>query len=322
MAEVLAARPNAARQSDLQGGRGAGAFRQISGVPMETQALTQTVTQWLAHLERQGRSERTVRGYAGDLDDFMRWYRRGAEGNFCLADILPHHVENYKAFLQGARRAAPRTVNRRLAALSRFFKWALNRDLVRHDPTVEVRSLPLPPRQARGLSLAEEHRLRQVVYQANRARDIAMIEVLLGTGIRVGELLSLRRGDVVLTAEPSALLVREEGDGLGRRIPLPAGVCQALRGYLECLGESLREEGPLWWGIRGALRSPSGVNRLLEKYAFLADVEELTPQMLRHTFARRYLQSNPADVRGLALLLGHTNPDSVLVYAEPAEDDL
>jgi len=289
---------------------------------METQALTQMVTQWLSHLERQGRSGRTVRSYAGDLDDFMRWYRQKADGNFSLADILPRDVESYKAFLQKARQAAPRTVNRRLAALSRFFKWALNRDLVRHDPTMEVRSLPLPPRRPRGLSLAEERRLMQAVYQANRARDIAMIEVLLGTGIRVGELLSLRRGDVVLTAEPAALLVREEGDGLGRQLPLPAGVCQALQGYLKRLGEPLQDKDPLWWGIRGALRSPSGVNRLLEKYAFLADIEDLTPQVLRHTFARRYLQSNPADVRGLALLLGHTSPDSVLVYAELARDDL
>lgn len=276
---------------------------------------------WLQYLERQGKSPKTLAGYALDLRDFCRWYRAAEGTDPHPAAVLPRDVEDYKAFLQTVRRAAPRTVNRRLAALSRFFKWAFQSGLARRDPTAGVRLLRLPPRRPRALTPREERRLRRAVEAGGNARDRAVVEVLLGTGLRVGELLALRRGDVELRPRSGALIVRRGKGGGARRIPLTAGVRRALEAYLAEQGE-LPEDAPLWQGTRGALRDRGAVGRMLEKYARQAGLEEVTPHVLRHTFATRYLEANPGDLRGLAALLGHANLNTVMVYTEPAEEDL
>ena len=66
----------------------------------------------------------------------------------------------------------------------------------------------------------------------------------------------------------------------------------------------------------------SSVTRMLEKYSIQAGIERVNPHALRHTFATRYLNANPSDLRGLARLLGHTSLDTVMIYTEPSLDDL
>ncbi len=84
----------------------------------------------------------------------------------------------------------------------------------------------------------------------------------------------------------------------------------------------LKADDPLWQGIRGPIHDPSAINRLLDKYARWAGIKELTPHTLRHTFATRYLEANPGDLRGLAALLGHASLDTVMIYTEPSEEEL
>ncbi|MEM3432786.1 MAG: tyrosine-type recombinase/integrase [Candidatus Micrarchaeaceae archaeon] len=279
------------------------------------------IADWIHYLGEQGRSPRTVANYALDLRDFCRWYRASEGTDPLPSSVLPRDIEDYKAYLQTIRRAAPRTVNRRLAALSHFFKWAFQNGLARKDPTAGVRFLRLPPRKPRALSPREERRLRRAVEAGGSARDRAVIEVLLGTGLRVEELLALRRGDVELHPRSGVLIVRRGKGGTTRRVPLTASVRRALGAYLEALGD-LPEDAPLWQGTRGPLRDRGAVGRMLEKYARLAGLEGVTPHVLRHTFATRYLEANPGDLRGLAALLGHASLNTVMVYTEPAEEDL
>jgi site-specific recombinase XerD len=289
---------------------------------VKAQDLPEPVLRWLDHLQQQGKARNTVRGYAADLYDFARWYGEyvGAEPE--VSSVGSREIEAYKTFLREKRGVAGRTVNRRLAALSRFFKWAAARELVQRDPTRSVGCLPLPRPSPRILAPREEDRLLQAVHETAKLRDIAIVELLLGTGIRVGELLALRRGDVVLEPAGGTLIVRRHNGRGGRRIPLQANVRRALRAYLDRLDQDMEEEAPLWQGARGPLRSPSGINRILEKYALRAGLTEVSPHVLRHTFATRYLEANPNDLRGLASLLGHSSLDTVLLYARPAEASL
>jgi site-specific recombinase XerD len=64
------------------------------------------------------------------------------------------------------------------------------------------------------------------------------------------------------------------------------------------------------------------VVRILDKYAYQAQIEPVNPHALRHTFATRFLEANPDDLRGLATLLGHANLNTVMIYTEPCFDDL
>jgi integrase/recombinase XerD len=66
----------------------------------------------------------------------------------------------------------------------------------------------------------------------------------------------------------------------------------------------------------------SSILRILDKYVIRAGLDPISPHMLRHTFATRYLGANPDDIRGLARLLGHASLNTVMIYTEPHLDDL
>jgi site-specific recombinase XerD len=119
------------------------------------------------------------------------------------------------------------------------------------------------------------------------------------------------------------VVVRRGKGGVQRRVPLTATVRRALREYQDEQPE-LGEGDPLWVGQRGPLRGRGSVLRMLKKYAWRAELDEkmISPHVLRHTFATRYLAANPGDLRGLAAILGHSNLNTVLVYTYPTTDAL
>ena len=219
------------------------------------------------------------------------------------------------------KRASPSTVNRKLAALSRFFKWALSQGYVRTDPTEGIRGLRRERLRPRALSPQELCRFLRAVHRGGNVRDIALVELLVGTGLRASELLNLTRGDISLGQRSGFVTVRCGKGATHRRVPIPAPARRALREYLEA-HHNMGPDDPLWVGQRGALTTESGIYRLLAKYARLAGAPEFGPHTLRHTFAIRYLEANPGDLRGLASLLGHASLNTVMIYTEPTSEAL
>ena len=252
-----------------------------------------------------------------------RWTETTYGTPFDPAAVIPRDIADWKAFQQTVENAKPATINQRLAGVSRFFKWAQAHEHIRTDPTAGVKRERPAPRRPRALTDRDRKKLIRAVAQTGNLRDVALVELLLGTGLRISEALALRRGDVTLGARSGEVRVRRGKGGVSRTVPLTATVRRALRDYLE-LYPDLGKDDPLWVGERGALKSPSGVFRLLKKYARFAGVDEtaVSPHVLRHTFATRYLAANPNDLRGLAALLGHASLDTVMIYTEPSTDDL
>jgi integrase/recombinase XerC len=288
---------------------------------MTATALSELHQNWLDHLQRQGKSQHTIRAYKRGLSHFGRWYATtyGAE---CTPDeVMPRDVRDWKAYQQTVEKAAPTTVNQHLVALTRFFRWARAQRLCRENPAEDVGNIRLDPRQPKALAKTE---LRKLLRAARgHVRDYAMLEILAGTGLRVGELLALTVGDVEINDRSGRVIVRRGKHSGYREIPLTLDVRKALSAYLHQAHPDKDElEAPLWVGSRGGLSHRSSVTRMLEKYAIQAGIDPVNPHALRHTFVTRYLSANPSDLRGLARLLGHTSLDTVMIYTEPNLDDL
>ncbi len=281
-----------------------------------------TVEAWLANLHRQGKSAHTIAAYQRSLAHFARWSEQTYGEPFDPARVIPRDVRDWLAYQQTVEKDRPATVNQRLTALKRFFAWAVRVGHARSDPTADISGLRLPQRQPKALTDKEVRRLLRAVHAAGNTRDIAIVEVLLGTGIRVGELLALRVGDVVIHERSGVLTVRRGKHGQYRQVPLTSAVRKALAAYLETHPERGNPDAALWWGQRGPLKDRSAVLRVLRKYALRASLNDFGPHTLRHTFATRYLAANPGDLRGLAALLGHASLNTVMVYTEPRLEDL
>ena len=263
------------------------------------------VEQWLQTLHQGGKSEHTVQAYRRALRHFTGWSQALYGQDFDPARIIGRDVRDWKAHQQTVEKAAPATINQRLVALARFFAWAVKQGLVPEDPTQDVTSIRLPQRQPQGLTPQDLRRLLRAVHGSGNVRDIALLEVLVGTGLRVGELLALQIGDVEIGERSGKITVRQGKHGSFREVPLTRDVRHALASYLEDHPEKDNPEAALWIGTRGPLSNRSSVVRILDKYAYQAQIEpRQTPYALRHTFATRYLEANPDDLWGLGCTLG------------------
>ena len=287
------------------------------------------VQTWLDYLAIQGRSNHTLSAYRRAINHLAHWSQTTYGDPFNPTQLIARDICDWKSYQQTIEQVAPSTINQRLVGVASFYKWAVTNKIVGQNPTVEIKSIHLPSRQPKSLTSQQLRRLLRAVHHGGSLRDIAILEMLVGTGLRVGELLQLQVGDVTLRERSGWVIVRKGKHGSYREIPLASEARMALTAYLvEHPGS--REGGmnlpaksaSLWVGKQGALTHRSSVMRILSKYAFRAQLDSVSPHTLRHTFATLYLQANPDDLRGLAALLGHSDLNTVMIYTEPTRADM
>lgn len=229
----------------------------------------------------------TIVNYLADVRAFARWYTENNGGSLPLASLSASDVREYCLYLQAVEGRAPATINRRLQGIRKFCQFAIEAGLMRFNPATEVDLLqeanPSPPR---ALSLKEIACLLRAVNGGRPSlikRDQVIIQVLLHTGIRVGELVELRLSDIEISGDGGILTVRGSGEGESREIPLNAVTCDALREYL-----SVRSRLPgiehLFLSQEGRPISTRSVQRLVSTYAKAAGLEGVSAQALRRTY--------------------------------------
>jgi site-specific recombinase XerD len=288
---------------------------------MEKIALAQLQQQWQLTLDRLGKSSHTIVAYRRAVQHFAIWYTSVYAADLDVALVMPRDIRNWRAHQQTVEAASPATINQRLAGVKQFFRWAVETGLCREDPAYGVPNVGTPERQVKGRKPSDVRRLLAAARQ--HPRDYAMLEMMVGTGIRVGELLSLCVGDLQFGERSGKVTIRQGKGGRFREVPLTVDVRHALQAYLaQDHPDALNPQAALWIGRSGALTQRSSVLRMLEKYAHLAGIAPVNPHALRHTFATRYLAANPGDVRGLARVLGYANLHMVMIYTEPERDNL
>ncbi len=276
------------------------------------------VEAFLEDLARAGRSPRTIEGYRKDLIDFIAWIEGRYGEAFDPKAVLPEDLRDYRQHLLAVRRAAPSTVNRRLAAIRSFFAFLAARGEISSNPAARIPDVRAGRAAPKALSEAELRRLLREARRSFNPLHRAVIFLLAHTGLRASELCALRLADLVLSERKGKLTVRGKGEKI-REIPLNAEVREALRGWL-----SARPAVPddhLFIGRRGPL-TPSGVWRIVAEYARKAGLEDVHPHVLRHTFATRLLREAGADLVTVAELLGHESLNTTARYTRPSEKDL
>src|SRR3954463_9116645 len=156
----------------------------------------QLVDRFLQDLQRQETSPKTRSSYRLDLLHFAGWFARTVGETFSPEAVTPTDVREYRGYLMNVEKRQPATVNRRLAALRRFFQWGKATGLVKELPTENVKGVASAPRAPHWLEKRDVDRLIRAVERHGNTRDLAIVLTLRHTGIRVSELCSLTLGDV------------------------------------------------------------------------------------------------------------------------------
>ena len=282
------------------------------------QQIRDFVDDFLAELDRQGKSVHTARAYGSDLLRFVLWYER-TEGPFHPGTVTPLDLREYRQHLLSRPDAAPATVNRRLATLRRYFDWAQAVGLNRENIAARLRGVEAVELAPRWLEKRELHALVRRVERGGSTRDLAIVLTLRHTGLRVSELVGLRLGDLELGARSGQLRVRQGKGGKHRAVPLNAEARRAIRDYLAVRPAALDDH--LFLGQRGRALTASGAYAAIVEYARLAGLDGVTPHVLRHTFAKTALDAG-ANLVEVAALLGHKRLDTTARYTKPGRRDL
>ena len=282
-------------------------------------------------LRDQDLSPVTVRDYLHDLKRFRTWMEESRGRNqreISLRRLTAVQLINYRQHLLRVERLKAATINRKIQALKKLFGWAQQKGHVKLDISREVQFVRVGKRlRPKGLTAAEIQALLRAAGQTSHGlakRNYALLEVLLETGLRVGEVAALRISDLALHDRSGVVRVREGKGWKQREVPLNSNTRRALKLYLKGR-EPLRDEDYVFLSQRGgkplSLRTMQATVSELARRARITRIP-VSPHTLRHCFALRYLKHNPGKLVELATLLGHESLDTTAVYTRPSAEEL
>lgn len=259
-------------------------------------------------VRRTGLADSTQAMYVQKVRAFLEFVGAGAaEYAEALTDefVRDYAVRDFRKALMTEQKAAPATVEGYIAAIGSFYDY-----LGLGKP--RVKRAKKPKRAPKSL---DETSLRKVLRAAERRgpRDFAIAMCLFQTAVRVSELAALDTDDVWAGDRSGQLQVRHGKGGEARTVSIPAETRAALRAWLAVRRtKGLPELGPLWVSRTGGRLSVRRIQSLMDDLSAAAEVD-VTPHMLRHTFARFFLETG-GDLGALQEQLGHRNLSSTQVY--------
>jgi site-specific recombinase XerD len=282
-------------------------------------AVPQAISQFISHLHSLDRSPNTIQAYTLDLQQFEKWFERVNDRELSPALITPTDIREFKHYLIEDEELKPSSVNRKLASIRSFLKWAKSEDGIEDLPRFpqsmeQVKSAP------KALDRTEMHALVRAVERYGDSRDQAIILVLLNTGLRVNELSELNLSDVEMSERKGKVVVRSGKGQKYREVPLNAEARRSLNAYLNDRGED--NESALFLSQGESRLGTRGIQDVVGKYAHFAELENVTPHTLRHTFCTNLLRSGKVDIVTVAQIAGHSDISTTSIYTQPNGTDM
>ncbi len=275
-------------------------------------------------LER-GNSDHTIRAYIGDVRQLLRFLHR--QGHDTITTVTLRQLRAWLGQMTGDG-ASPATIQRRSGAARVFFAWAQREGVIENDPAAQLKSPRVPRRLPPDLS--QQAAAEMFAAASARAaetegplgvRDVAILEMLYSSGIRVAELCGLDLDDV----DHAVRVVRVLGKGNQERtVPVGAPALDAVRSWLAVRGQWHKPQSgaAMFLGARGARIDPRVVRRMVhQSLAAVTDAPDLGPHGLRHAMATHLLEGG-ADLRSVQEMLGHASLATTQIYTHVTSERL
>jgi integrase/recombinase XerD len=298
------------------------AFRSVpSRAGLRHQGASSTLGEFLdyARVEK-GLSANSIASYRRDLLEFQEYVAHHGKP---LERTAREDIRSFLASLY-RRGLSAKSVARHLVSLRNFFRFLLKERKVTSDPTASVDAPQVERSLPRYLS---ENEIETLLAQPDPStpaglRDKAMLELLYATGMRVSEIVSLRREDI----DTSLGIARCKGKGNKERlIPVGKSALRVLDDYLQRGRDGLAKvpgAGFLFLNRRGGMLSRVGFWKILARYGRRAGITtRLTPHVVRHSFATHLLERG-ADLRSIQLMLGHSDISTTQIYTHVLKERL
>lgn len=282
---------------------------------MNLQKLIDTYLHYCRHQKRL--DSKTIKSYRIDLKQFTDFF-----SSTNASEITSESLENFITALH--TKYKPKTVKRKLASLKSFFHYLEYKDFIHQNPFNKIRikfrepfilpkTIPLHTLETLLSTVYQQHANAKTTYQQkNSLRDIAIIELLFATGIRISELCALKVSDVNLYER--SILIYGKGSKERRLQIGNDDVIHILEEYKNNFSTEIQICNHFFASQAGTALSDQTVRRMLRKYTSIASIDlHITPHMFRHTFATSLLEAD-VDIRYIQEMLGHSSIHVTEIY--------
>lgn len=289
--------------------------------------LEPVIADWLAYLgHERGLAALSLVAYEGDIRTFFSYLRHSIGAEPRIDDLRRIDAKVIRAYLSQRRRRniSSRSLARALSALRTFFNWAEQSDVLKNR-AIQLIAMPKVPHSVpKPLTVEKAARVMNAAPNADDdwtvARDLAVLLLLYGAGLRISEALGLTERSAPTKMRDTMRIVGK--GGRERVVPVLPIIITALDRYRDMLPYPLEPDEPLFRGAKGGPLSPRIIQLLMERLRDrLGLPDTATPHALRHSFATHLLSAG-ADLRQIQELLGHASLSTTQVYTEVDRDRL
>ena len=281
-------------------------------------AARSALAEWLSHLRAlNGAADNTLKAYTTDISGFLSFqaqHRGGTEGLASLVAIPQTDMRAWMAHERG-RGVGARSLARSLSAVKSFTAWLADREGLDATAALSTRAPKFRRKLPRPLAVDAALEVLQTVGDDAsedwiKARDIAVVTLLYGCGLRISEALGLTGAAHPL---PEVLRITGKG-GKERLVPVLPAARRAVAEYAALCPYDITPTGPLFMGARGGQLNPRLISAAMERVrARLGLPATATPHALRHSFATHLLTAG-GDLRTIQELLGHASLSTTQAY--------
>ena len=273
---------------------------------------------WLERLrDIRGSSEKTIDAYRRDVSGFLGFLTHHLGGPVAKSALSDVGTPDMRAWMASERQRgiSARSLARSLSAVKSFYRWLGETEGIESAAVTATRAPKLKQRLPRPVSAdAARDLIDRVEVQSAEpwiaARDVAVVTLLYGCGLRISEALGLRRSDHPL---PTTLRIKGKGDKT-RVVPVLPAAQNAVSEYLRLIPYDLAPDGPMFIGARGRQLNPRMIQKVIEQARLqLGLPATATPHALRHSFATHLLEAG-GDLRSIQELLGHASLSTTQAY--------
>ena len=271
-------------------------------------SLTSAQKRFVNFLKNQGKASATILAYGKDISQLVDYLSKKQLTQ--VTSVLPEHIEGFKENL-AVNKYLNKSISRKLNSVKTFFRWLKTDGLITEDPAVPVSHPKYELSPPRILSKMEYRALRDACRDDIRAA--AIIEILLQTGLRIGELSRLELEDI----KDKEMNIRPYESHSNRMVPINSAAKKALNKYLNFRSKTKSQN--VFVTKTGRPLLIRNVRSTLNRYFQIADIKDATINSLRHTFITHQLMAG-ASVVLIQKLVGHKRLTTTERYLELIKD--
>ena len=265
-------------------------------------------------------SENTVISYETDLNQFLSFYKEYSTSQK-IEKVDKRTIRSWIVKLSLSNLSA-KSINRKIASLKSFFKFLVKRDLIKKNPSSHVTSLKTDQRIPTFIKEKDINFLFKnidVKEDCTGQRDLLILELLYGTGIRISELINIKISDINFAKKEIKVIGKRNKE---RIIPLHNNAIYQTKKYLQLAEKEGYENQYLLFTKKGEKIYPMLINRIVKKHlSTLIKSKKYNPHLLRHTFATHILNKG-GDLNSIKDLLGHSSLAATQIYTHNSIEKL